>query len=307
MNKSFVNNSIVREISVISTLRELMESGAIVRMTAPYVRGTVKTEVVGQTRPNYDVTILNLTANKEVENFSVSTKVNVENNGEAGIAYRTYNIVRDGELIVSEFAIDNIGNTTFNKLRVANLLFHENGNVVTANEVLNDETYIVRFNNVPIVVGLENKVDDLVKYIKRDTELSAELSAVRKAIKAKSVATVPTGDATDKPEVKKDEAIETYVVRTVVYDIPAYKYASETDYSVYDAETLEKVKKEMSDEQRDVRLAIRMITFCIEHNQGAIAWGESKPLPRSKNKEFQTAQVGGDVLRRVTGEKEIER
>ena len=307
MNKSFTNNSIVREISIISVLRELMESGAEIKMTTPYVRGTVKTEVVGQERRDYNLVVLNLTANKEVFNFSVQAKINVINNGVDGTDYRTYNIVRDGEVIVNEFAINGITNVTYNKLRAANLLYHEDGRAVSVSEDKSNETYIVRFNNVPIVVGLEGQVDELIRYIKRDVELSAELSAIRKAIKDKSV-DVKT-DSTDyiKQDVESCDVKEVYTVKSVVYDIPAYKFSSTTDYTLYDLETLKKVKKEMSDEQRDVRLNVRMITFNMEQCAGAIAWGESKPLPRSKTKEFQTAKVGTDIIRRVVGEKEIER
>lgn len=326
MNKIFIGYGLKsegRNLCVTNILRTLLLEGVNIKLNN-YELGGVKVVTEGEHRSDNAVRVLNLLSNKETFNISANCAVTAymekktDDGGvnlEESTIYRTYNIVRDGEILVKSVTISNLNNEIFETLRNANVLFYTNGVKVMENHMFNENMeYVVRFDNLAIVSQswAQPKNIGLVRLMMEDVDLSEKLSAMRKLIKEYKANMAQDGDKAEY-DTHTEEAKETYEVSCVVYDLPKYKAVKVTVDDVRnqypDIESANKAFKEMSDRQRDIRFVIRCVVMAVENAKSdcGMVWDALAPLPRSKNKMFQTCSFDGQIVRRTEYKKTVER
>lgn len=328
--------SIGNNLNVLNVLRTLVEDND----TEVYIPYSYQKETTRSADPKVHfapkesgnpLRVVAIQSHQERFNFSVTTILNVfvdiENeDGTVDLVpkkvFRNYNIIRDGELTVNHiFAkFGDIG--TYNILAESGILrFATCDDVVTVNHKFNPEyVYKISLVDIPLVSPCWANPTQigLYYYLKRDMEISAILSNVRKLIKEykeQGQSIVYDSDGSFYTEQYSYSSDKVKVPAScIVYDLPEIKYdipIEETRKIAKDIDTADNMLSTLSKEQKSIRYLIRCIIFAIENtkNKGNYEWTELQDLPRSKNKKFQTALIENDgemlKLRRMVYEKDF--
>jgi len=321
MNKAMIGKGLDtgRSLCVANILRALMQEGCKI-VLGNYERGTVRTTVEGQFKTTDLRVVERILANQESFNISASCRVPViqDRNGEliSETAYRTYNLIRDGKVIVKTLFVSGMSEDTFTVLRNSGILYYKDGQkVMETHPMLTNTEYTINIEGLDGVsyAWAYPKRIGLVKMLKEDMDITEKLKSIRKLIKEYKAAHTDSSDTdTFTPEVKKGEVRETYTVNCIVYDLPKYKGVGfNTDvHTLYpDLESAQCAKREFEERQRDIRFMYRCIVYAVENatSDCGMNWDKLAPLPRSKNKQFQTCTFDGELLRRIEYTKEVEK
>lgn len=309
--------------NVLNILRLLVEDeDCTVYVPYNYVRGSNNYVPSGDPRVHFypaesgrPARVMSLKSNSERYNFSIVCLVDVlvEYYEDDKVelrqkkVWRTYNVVRDGELSIDKVSAK-LSESAFESLRDADLLYYNGVKVGHNHSYVKDFTYIIKFDDVPIVSlnWAQPERIGLCDLILKDTDLSEKLKVLRKI---RNDFPKPQYDDAESDiysetvEYVKNEDKETKQVDCLVYRIPEYKVkytAEEIDnvknsYGSY--EEISKDIKSMESQLSRVRFMYRSVIYSIESTKlkGSFGWGEEEKLPRSKDKMVKRAEISNSA------------
>lgn len=302
---------------VLNVLRVLLEDPALI-MSIPqgaYKRGgkqSVDPRVV-RSPLGSTVDVVSYTSHKDRFNFSITTKVAVEvlpadddgnivpGSPTKANVFRTYNLVRDGELVMEEL-LASMSENSFDQLQEAG--------VIDADKVYEaGKSYVLRLGDLPMVssawarpTGL--KLVDLLKEIK---EYEAEQTALNKRISTIGKPEKPEfdGEMYIEKATKELPTVETYEAPTAVVGIMGYKASYVDDTAGLSFDEADARVKLVRQRLRSLRFIARCIVFaCHITGWTAVSW--SAPKTNRFGKEERRTTLGGAELKLTTAVTEVE-
>lgn len=327
--------------NVLNILRTLVEDEeSTVYVPYNYVKGYNDYKVEGDPRVHFypaesgrPAKIMSVLSNSERYNFSIVCLVDVLVEYYEGDkvelkqkkVWRTYNVVRDGKLVIDKVSV-RLSKDAFESLRDADLLYYNGVKVGHNHSYVKDFTYILHFENIPIVSVNWAQPDriGLCRMIMQDTFMSGVIKALKK-IRSEFAPLEDTNyDDSEKEiykesvEYVKNEEHDKESVDCLVYRIPGYKY----ELGDEDIKTMKTVYKDYETVQKEIdrtksaltrtRFLYRSVIYAIESTRlkGSFDWSEEEKLPRSKDKMVKRANVEMDngktvVLERISYKKEV--
>ncbi|AMM45093.1 hypothetical protein SP15_285 [Bacillus phage SP-15] len=261
-------------------------------------------------------------------NFSVRglKDVHVENESgqlEPRQVFRTYNIIRDGELFIKKVEAQ-LSQSAFELLTAAGVVFDQVGRKVeTEYDRIPDYIYTIDLTGLPLVSNQWAKPNHIKLYdlLELDvflTQRNKELNKLEKEYKAKlAPETVSSDDKVyiESTKYSKEEADGYYEANCVEYRIKAKKPKFDEAQLREQFPNYESVSKQLSFDKKYrayLRFIYRAVILAIElsKKQGSYEWSEEKPLPRSDKKTFKEATVTNSqgenvVLQRITWTEQV--
>jgi len=253
----------------------------------------------------------NIISNSEEFNFSlqflVPIKVEVEENKiiylEDKFVFRTYNIIRNGILLVkSLYGI--LSEEAFNKLNELDLLYYNGAKVEQNHKYCPDYTYKINLQNVPLasncwanpehmgLVAMMVKEDLITRQAKFYNNL---IKTMEKVIDSSEESNIYNEKSS---YIKSDK--EKTQVPCIVYSIENPSELITEEINNY--EILKKKIKELKSQQTNYRFLIRAMLFSIENtkNKGEhyFKWSELEEVPRSKTKKRQYTTIENILIKR---------
>lgn len=324
-------------LNVLNVLRVLIEDEgrSIVYMPANYERGTRKRvdEHVhhGHRYAPVPLPIQDFVPNMERFNFSVRglKEVLVENEQTGELepkkVFRTYNIIRDGELHIDKLEAK-LSKEVYDELVAAGLVYDQVGRKVEENKThVPDYVYTINLSGIPLVSThwaqptqlkfVENLVEEayLTELLKYMNKLKREYEATQTYGGESQESDIYV----EKSKYANEEPVDTYEADCVLYRVKGYKHKEINEDTMRKSyptmeillHDIRNVKKRLS----VLRFLIRAVAFAIHNTkyQGSktFDWSEPAPLPRSKNKMVERAPVvvngQGCVLERITWKEDI--
>lgn len=251
-------------------------------------------------------------SHQELFNFSLHTRklVNIRTSEglEARYLDRTYNVIRNGELVLDGFEAT-MSESTFNGLVEAKIL-------TDVGNWEQNKFYDIDLSSMPLVSynWARPNVMDLVKLLKQEQNLMAISRDLRSLVKRLPISQEQSSFAFDgikkyaESDIKVDESatVETYEVLCCTYSLPEYKALITFDPSVYKTKNdAQKALKEVKADLRKIRLKSRAIVFACELTQSsALRW---KPVEngRKTSRIRENAELSGTVIQRTRWTKEL--
>lgn len=264
-------------------------------------------EVVGYTgkedRFNFSVT-----CKRDVRVLPADDKGNIiDGEPKAAVVHRTYNLIRDGELVMNEI-LASLSEVSFAKLQEAG--------VIAADETYKPgKSYTLCLGGMKMVSSAWARPGSLslVETLREIEELKLEQTALNKRIKALGRAPVPEFEGNvyrDKPQVVKGAQVECY--RAPFMELRLMKYKSSRDYAAevklldIDA-AIARVKQVRRDLKR-LRFRTREIAFACEvTGWKSVDWGTPTTTHRTEvPKDEYECKFGEQTVKRVTWEADVE-
>ena len=304
---------------ILNVLRTLMEDPAVV-LSIPagaYKRGGLltKDDRVIPSPLGSTVRVVSYTSKKDRLNFSVTTQKEVKvrpvddddniidtAKPVDAVVHRTYNLVRDGELVMRQIYAS-MSEGTFNELQAAG--------VIDASKAYQaDTSYLLDLGDMKMVSSAWARPSSLrlVDLLREEAELKAEQTALNAHIKRLGKPDVPEFDGNvyiEKSKVVEDAVKEYYTAPIVELRLMKYKVQYTDDTAGLSLGQAITRVKEVRRRLRVVRFVAREI-ICACHLTGwqSISWSAAQPAPRSDKFE-QLATLNGAQLKLVTGELEV--
>lgn len=320
-------------LNVLNVLRVLIEDeDTVVYMPAGYERGTRKRvdEHVhhGHRYAPVAMPVSGFVSHMERFNFSVRglKEVLVENDQtnelEPKKVFRTYNIIRDGELLIDKLEAK-LSEEAFYELVPTGIVQNQVGKTeISASMHIDDYVYTINLSELPLVSTHWAQPERLkfVEMIREEHKLTELLKNLNKLKREYEAIVVSDGGShhesdvyVEKTQYAEEEPTDFYSVSCVAYRVKGEKHQFEMDklremypnLNILNTE-IKGTKKYLS----NIRFLIRAIAFAIENtkNQGSktFQWSDVKPLPRSKTKKFQCADLGeGLVIEKLLWEEQV--
>jgi hypothetical protein len=320
--------------NVLNVLRLLIEDdNSIVYMPANYERGTRKRidENVhhGHRYAPVAMPISNFVSNLDRFNFSVRGLKEVLVESQTGVmepkkVFRTYNIIRDGELHIDKLEAK-LSQEAYIELITAGVLYDQVGRKVDGEKTVYNPDYIytIDMSELPLVSTHWANPTQLgfVDYLKEETYLTVLVKVLgqverdwrSKLISSGAIEKVEDDIYIETSKYAEEESKGSYEVESVQYRVISDDVKSrvkiitqddlESQYESYNevVADLKHYRKVLASH----RFIIRAVAFAIENTkeQGSKTFDFSAPekLPRSKNKMVQRAELGeGEVLEKIT-------
>lgn len=251
-------------------------------------------------------------SNQERFNFSVTGEVDVyvEYDNEDGTIrlepkkiFRTYTIIRDGELTI-DYIVAKLSEDTFNDLRNAGILYYNGIKVPENHNYVPEFLYKIVLKDIPLISLAWAQPDNigLYEYLDMENKLSNTLKEVNSLFKKfkEEGQVVPTSfeDSIYYNEgyYGEEKIGNKKLVECVVYEV---KNENEIIKEYIEACTniteASKIKKEINKKLKNIRFINRCVTWAIElsKNKGNYDWSELEKLPRTKEKYAQYCTVKG--------------
>ncbi len=304
---------------ILNVLRALTEDPAVV-LSIPagaYKRGgqLTKDPRVVASPLGSTVRVVNYTSLKDRLNFSVVTQKDVkvrpvDDEGNilldaapvSSVVHRTYNLVRDGELVMPVLYAS-MSEATFSELQVAG--------VIPASMVYQpDRSYELNFGDMKMVSSAWARPAGLrlADLLCEEADLMAEQTALN--ARAKALGKVPAsgfdgGVYRERSQVVEDVEVEYYSVPIVEVRLMKYKAAYVDDTAQLSLDETNTRLKAVQDRLRTVRWLARSIVFaCHLTGWKTINWGPPQKAVKSDKSE-QLAMLDGHQLKLVTGCKQV--
>ena len=245
-----------------------------------------------------------LSSHQERMNFSIggTIQVYVEHVDECGnieylsdTVYRTYNVIRDGELNMS-YVIARVSEDGFKLLAKSGVLYMNEIQMTENHKYLPNFLYKVNLTNIPLVsyAWAQPQQCAFIESLKRESILANTLKKVNQIIKENDY----SKNNSSFYSTKNSYALEVEA-QCVVYGLT--KSIDDVDEELIaqcvDAESTYHIKNMINSELKSVRLKNRVITFAMEKHSH-IAWGDVVTKPRS-NKQYQYALVENVEIERI--------
>ena len=290
--------------NVINVLRELLESGALILIGKYSVFGKVIADADIIHLPGESThTPVTITSHRERFNFSLTTKKDVKRAPEGGMIeseqiYRSFHIIRDGQLHMTELKAIIPSEESFKKLRRC-------GRILASEAYSRTKIYTVSLTNIQLVSpawanpGMLKFVP-LLKFAE-DLKLSAEQNKelVRGHGYTGSFAQ-QAGTYKEKKDIPAKE--REIIVEHVPHDIISLRgYCAITFMPeaniIGPYYTAALMYEEML---RQVRFNTRLQVFAMHKYGPRIPWTEGDRSGRGHRKLIQTAEFGDETLVRIT-------
>lgn len=264
------------------------------------------------TEAGKSILVTNIQSNKERFNFSLTGEVDVyvEYENEDGTVelkpkkiFRTYTIIRDGELTLDYLACK-LSKETFNDLRNAGMLYYNGVKVPENHHHVPEFIYKVKLTDIPLLsyAWAQPQQLNLFENLDLENKLANTLTSVNSKIKEYTEAgqqVIPSD--TDSIYYNEgwfgdDRVGDKKNCKCIIWEVKNDKEVlNEYLEKCVDINTATIVKREINSELRNLRFINRCITYAMEKHATptAINWSEKTLVPRSKEKYAQTASVPG--------------
>ncbi len=307
---------------VINVLRILMEDPSVI-MSIPagfYTRGgiLVQDPRVVRSPLGSTVRVVSYTSHAELFNFSLTTQVDVSVYAvdEEGtiltaakptkqIVHRTYNIIRDGELVMKEL-LASMSEASFDQLQAA-------GVIDAHHSYKAGLSYSLCLGDMKMVSSAWARPSSLrlVDLLREEADLKLLQTALNARIKALGKPEVPEFDERgvyrEKAKPVETVAIEYYRSRCMKLSLVKYKPAATEDISGLTVDQATARVKQVRQRLRAVRFLARSIAYACElTGWQSVAWAAPKTTARGKDSKQEFAgHIGSVDVKRVTWTTEI--
>ncbi len=219
---------------------------------------------------------------------------------EDATVYRTYNLIRDGELVISELWAS-MAQFTFEQLQAA-------GVIESSVRYQSGQSYQLNLRGMKMVSSawarpnallLTGLLQDIAELAAKQTALNAHLKAVGKP--------EPSESASGRPFYREQSAKLEVEPEYYAADCVELKLASvqtnsyTTEVQLLSSAEADQAIRQVRRDLRALRWRMRCIVFACElTGWGAVDWGEPKVSQRSANpRRTYTATLGGQLVKRV--------
>lgn len=258
------------------------------------------------------ITATSIQSNQERFNFSVTGEVDVyveyENDDntirlEPKKIFRTYTIIRDGELTI-DYIIVKLSEDTFNDLRNAGILYYNGVKVPENHRYVPEFLYKVVLKDIPLISLAWAQPDNigLYEYLDNENKLANTLKEVNALIKKYKeegqVSYVFPEDSIYYNEgyYGEEKVGDKKLVECVVYEVKNENVVIQEyiDKCINLTEAT-KIKKEINKLLKNIRFINRCVIWAIElsEKKGSYNWSELAKIPRTKEKYAQYCEVKG--------------
>jgi Mg-chelatase subunit ChlD len=259
------------------------------------------------------LTVIDLISNLKRFNFSVLAfkqghELTEGENGEQGLEAartpRSYNIIRDGELVMKAI-MASMAEATFNELQEAGVIGDDLTYVV-------GQSYDIDLGDMPMVSSAWARPNglDLVRYLAEEKELKAEYTALNAHLKTVE-AEKPERPWHSTTAAEKVEGLEVeyYDAPSVELELPGYEVQFDpTSVKELTAEEARQRFDELKYELRVLRYRMRSQVYAC-HLIGwpkSVRWSDPRPFGRTTpRKEEQFATIGGERVRMKTWTEQV--
>lgn len=324
MNKVLIGKGLKPQgpnLCVLNVMRSLLEDkDSVVYIPQDYSLGTLAKKFDSKVHKNPSeagkpIVVSSIQSHSERYNFSLTGTVDVmvEENLEDGTVnlvpkkiYRTYNIIRDGELVI-DYLVCKLSKESFDNMKEAGILYYNGVKVPVTHNHQPDFLYKVVLNTIPLISlnWAQPHQIGLYKYLIEEaelTDLQSRLNSLIKTYKAQGQTLVRMGSDSDLYYEKEDteyknENVKHYEASCIVYRLKGYKpqrMSEEVFKATYsDLMSATQAVKEIKSRLRDIRFIYRCIVYAIENSEkkGSYDWSEYYSIPRSKDKFGQMTNV----------------
>ncbi|WJZ23456.1 VWA domain-containing protein [Listeria phage LIS04] len=307
-------------LNVLNILRTFIEDKySTVYIPSNYKRGTSKRidEKVhhGQKSAPTVVEIDDFVSHSSRFNFSVRGLKEVQVEKEDGSllpvkVFRSYNIIRDGELVIDELEAK-LSYSTYTILVAAGLVYDQVGRQVSElHPYHEDYVYTVSLKGIKLVSPQWAKPNHIKLYdlMQLESYISDRVKLLSKLAKDRRIG-APSNDQIyrETPSVSQEETRESKEVECIEYKLKGSSVEKPSvDESLSDDQLLEQLVSDRK-YKNYLRFIIRSVIFAIESSakKGSYNWSDELPVPRSKSKSYKhttvTDSTGSElVLKRYT-------
>jgi len=302
-------------LNVINILRSLIEDNDSV----VYIPTSYETERITTTDPRIhfnpieagkSIKVTNIISNKERFNFSLTGEVDVhvEYENEFGIElkpkkiFRTYSIIRDGELTMN-YIVAKLSKEAFDNLKNANVLWYNGVQVQNNHQYIESFIYKIKLTEIPIISLAWAQPTHIGLYdnLMREEILANTLKEVNKIIKLQKEAGETVKTFEDSEYYNEGYFGETKVKSNKIVNCMFYKLGIKIidtddiliDTAKEDINKATRIKRNLTKELTSLRFINRCVQYAIELSKykGSYDWSEKILIPRSKEKYKQTCSV----------------
>lgn len=268
--------------------------------------------------------IMDIQGHKERFNFSVSCLVDVKVEYPVSAdpdapmelrdkkIWRTYSIVRDGELVV-EAVVAKLSESAYNELRDAGDILFLNDVLVTESLLYDSSAvYTIKLSGLPIVSSNWARPNALNfhKMLRESARLSSKLTVIKKYLKENNVPTSEeSSDIYTETVADYSSSNSSKTVECVTYTIserPGYTAPKYSSFSAEDYKTTNTQLKDMAFKCACIKWAIES---AISHRRSPYEWSEAYQKMAGSSRYYQEAIVEIDgvshLLERCVYEKKV--
>ncbi len=261
--------------------------------------------------------VVSYTGNEQRFNFSVTTQkdVKVLPAGDDGniiegapvpaVVYRTYNLIRDGELVMDEI-VASMSEPSFTVLQAAG--------AIDAHEVYKPgRSYTLRLADMPMVSSNWARPGSLglIEVLQQIAEIKVKQTALNSHTGLLGKPNIPEFDGNvynERAETVAGAELEYYTASHMELRLMGYKARKYTDeVSQFNLDDATAAVKHIRRELRRLRFRARCIAFaCEATGWNTVNWGEPVQTQRGTfPKQEYTASLGGQRVKRVVWEADV--